>query len=346
MLCWAVGAVLLVTGCKPKVEGGGNNGVGGIGGSQGTGGDGGSSTTSTSTTGVSCPDTELVLPQEACTPSAPSCHTATNACFAVKEHAGAPIFGMRVTQLDVTKPSGLTKESAPIVSAVLDGGLYPYQPECGVDGDNTFNWLLAFDRTTNKLTTGTSPYLKPPVGAYSFDVGGVFPGVDTTLSLDPATMDLSFEGTCAFQSSPADVILRMFLTGPADSFLLPIDDLRVSGSLSADHNCIGTYDLHPSGSGAECWQPGYANGGVVRGMISLAKADQVPIPSLKNTLCVLLVGEGDDNNVLHRCVKDGNGGFTAKGDACLATGGPATPDCADALFFEASFAASGVEISP
>ena len=69
----------------------------------------------------------------------------------------------------------------------------------------------------------------------------------------------------------------------------------------------------------------------------LRAADDFHIESLKKTLCAFLVKEPTvkDAQGVHHCMKDAAGEVTNLGDACIATGGPATPDCADAMFFEA-----------
>ena len=91
----------------------------------------------------------------------------------------------------------------------------------------------------------------------------------------------------------------------------------------------------------------FQDGGRMSALISLEAADNAPIVQLKESLCALLTGgptmmDAQGNKL---CQRDGAGKIVAKGDACLSTLGAATADCADAVFFNADFAASGVDVS-
>src|SRR5262245_23432706 len=106
----------LVAACGGTVGGSGQGGTGGgsagAGGSTGTGtstssaGSGGS--TDTSTGGVvkgSCAGPEPALPPADCTPAAPECNAATNACVALHEAGAASSFHFRIAQLDMSAPA-------------------------------------------------------------------------------------------------------------------------------------------------------------------------------------------------------------------------------------------------
>ncbi len=337
------------TGGNTVGTGGSTTGVGGTtmgtttptGGTAGTGGVGG-----TTVTGGGCAGVEPVLPETACAPGAAVCHAATNACLATKEFAGSPSFDMRIAQLTISKPDAFTAAKNPVVAGVLGKGVTPGLPDCNLNGNGTFSWLLSFDLASTKLRTGTALFADSPALSYTFSAGSVPGGLGTNLPVDPAILNLVFDADgCQFQSVGGGTTIQIFLSGAADSVLLPLVSLAVAGQVSPEHNCIGAYDAAALDPGNQCLPPTFTNAGSIAALIPLAAADEAAVQSLKQTLCVLLTGQNDGDPTMKRCPKDAAGVITAKGDACLATGGPATPDCADALSFKADFAASGVDIT-
>jgi len=334
------------TGGNTVGMGGSTTGVGGTtmgtttptGGTAGTGG--------TTAMGGGCAGVEPVLPETACAPGAAICHATTNACLATKEFAGSPSFDMRIAQLTITKPDALTAAKNPVVAGILAKGVTPGLPECNLDGGGTFSWLLSFDLASTKLRTGTALFAESPALSYTFSAGSVPGGLGTSLPVDPAILNLVFDADgCQFQSVGGGTTIQIFLSGTAESVLLPLVNLAVAGHVSPEHNCIGTYDAAALDPASQCLPPAFTNDGSIAALIPLAAADEAAIQSLKKTVCAQLVGQDDGDPMMKRCPKDAAGVITAKGDACLATGGPATPDCADALFFKADFAASGVDVT-
>lgn len=306
-----------------------------------TGGTGG-----TTVTGPTCAGTEPVLPNTPCTPDAPLCHANSNACLATKEFGGASSFDMRISQLAITKPDALTAAKNPVVAGILADSVAPDLVDCYLTGSGTFSWLLSFDLANGKLRTGTAQFNNSPSTSYAFGVGSVPGGAGVDFPVDPATLNVVLDASgCQFQSSGGGTTIQIFLSDASNYVLLPLMNLAVAGQVSPEHNCIGSYNAAALDPANQCLPEEFTNGGSIAAVLPLAAADQVAITSLKQSLCVLLTGESDNDITLKRCPKDAAGVITVKGDACVATGGPATPDCADALFFKADFAASGVDVT-
>jgi len=346
--------------------GGGGGGGGGDGGSAtggSAGGTGGTTTGSGGTTmgtttptggtggttamGGGCAGVEPVLPETACAPGAAVCHAATNACLATKEFAGSPSFDMRISQLTITKPDGLTEAKNPVVAGILSDDVTPNLPECNLLGNGTFSWLLSFDLANSKLRTGTATFNAGPNLPYSFSAGSVPGGLGVDFPLAPAILNLVLDADgCQFQSIGGGTTIQIFLSSEQEYVLLPLVSVAVAGHVSPEHNCIGAYDVASLDPANSCLPPTFKNDGSIAALIPLAAADEAAILSLKQSMCVLLTGQNDGDPTLKRCPKDpATGIITVQGDACLATGGPATPDCADALFFKSDFAASGVDVT-
>jgi len=335
---------IFVWGCKGSVDEP-SNGVGGTGGAGGSTGPGTTSSSGTMTgSGGACAGVEPVLASNACAPTDASCHSATNACFAQVEYGGAKDFGMRIVHIRASKPDMFTEATFPVIAGIFDQTLAPSLPQCQIKGEGNSAWLLHFDLWTGKLTVGSAAFVGSGSSALKFDASSAVGGFGVDFPMAPATVDVAVDGDCQFQSSPAEVTLRIFLTSPADYFLIPLVQATISGQLSPAHNCIGAVDPG-TGDPDSCWSE-YKDGGSISGLIPLRAADDFHIVSLKRTLCSFLVNESNvlDDNYVHHCLKDAAGEVMNKGDACIATGGPATPDCADAMFFEAQFTAAGADV--
>lgn len=339
---WAA-ATAAVIGCGGVTEipggDGGQNG-GPTGGGGGSGGSGGATTTSTPTfpPGV-CAGVDPGIPPSPCTPLSPKCNLDTNPCLALHEMAAAPQFDLRVARFDVLAPPGLAN---PVTAPLLASAAVPSAPECHQGGDGLFSWILSFDSDAGTFTTGTA--LPQEDMFVPFTMANLtLEGEDSPISVAPAQGPLSLDASCGFSAGPVDVNLFVFIDPTGSGVLLPFRQLQVSGVVSQGHNCIGTYidnGCEP-GSGSS-----FEPGAKATALISLADADNFVVSPLAQSVCVLLTSDPGDGGLPKRCAKDANGAILAKGDACLATGGPATPDCADALFFEADLAANAVLVAP
>lgn len=314
---------------------------------------GGGTTTPTTTSpgsGSECSDpTDVGLPASACTPSAAACGTATSACIATADADGAASFGLRMAQITLSKPAALTHG---VVKSVFQSAVGQGLQQCNLDGSATFNWLLAFDTAAGTLTTGGAKPVNDPFGGYSF--------VDETITLGggsfavaPLTVAAPVAAACGLTSAAGDVLMPFY--GNTDGNMLTIFPLRalrfVATQISPDHNCIGSFNagaLQPeSGCAADEAHPAFVDGGQFESFITLEDADAVPVPTLNQSMCVLLSdnasawGTGGSGAT---CKRDANGAILFQGDWCSATNQPATAGCADALRFAGSFAASGTTI--
>ena len=95
---------------------------------------------------------------------------------------------------------------------------------------------------SGRITTGGAAPLASPSGPFTFIDKAVVLG-GATLLVTPVTVEASLAG-CSIDSAPANVTLPVYLDAMGASALyLPFRNLRFqSGTFSADHSCIGSYD--------------------------------------------------------------------------------------------------------
>jgi hypothetical protein len=327
----------------------------------GSGGAGGSNPTTTSADGTStatgstgsgaCQGNNVGLGMTPCTPSDPVCESQLSECISIQNNVGAAKFGLRVADLAITKPVGLTKG---LISGVFKGGVPLNLPKCNLDGGGTFSWLFQFDTTAGTLKTGGAKPADDPTAGYAF-VDAMVTLQGKTIHVAPITIASPIGAGCAFSPSPAasDLILPIYLDVMAqDAIYLPMQKFQLSGGqVSKDHNCIGKYNAEGLDPATSCVpdpaHPGFLDGGQIDGIIDLEAADAIPVAKIGQTLCVILSGDpltyGDGGSPLAKCKRVG-GQIALQGDWCAATNQPATGACHDALVFSAPFAASGVKI--
>ncbi len=129
--------------------------------------------------------------------------------------------------------------------------------------------------------------------------------------------------------------------------LLPLSAARIStGVVSSSHDCIGKYNgaaLEAQSCVVDDTHPAFINGGSVDGYILLEEADKIPVPTLNETLCVLLGGEVDTSKAPKACKRTANGLITFAGDWCSTTN--AAGGCRDSVALKADFAAASVKIN-
>lgn len=274
--------------------------------------------------------------------------SATSLCLPYQDAAGADVFGLRMSQLTLTKPLALT---VGIVKTVIQGGMLPKQPACGLFGQATFNWLLKFDANAGTITTGGALPVANPAAGYSF-VDAMYVSGGVTFHAKPITLTAPLAG-CDFTSSAGDLVMPIYLDGGGvQAVLLPLHQVVFhDGQVSQDHNCIGQYNaanLDPANNCLSDGQnPTYIEGAQVDGLITLEESDSVIIAALNESLCVLLSGDAQtfgDGGSPNKC-KRVNGKIVYQGDWCAATNQAASGACHDAVQFSGSFAAGGVEIN-
>ena len=136
--------------------------------------------------------------------------------------------------------------------------------------------------------------------------------------------------------------------GATSGFALPLHALALSGQLSGDQNCVGSYNatgLVPPDCSPDTSHPAFLNAGTVHAYIALEDADFAIISALNQSLCVLLSGNPGlygDGGSPNKC-KRSSGAIVFTGDYCSSTGMPG--GCADSMEFSGTFAASSVTIN-
>jgi hypothetical protein len=312
-------------------------------GSSSGGSDTGGSTTTSSSTGVS----EPCEPKAAC-PSP----TAARDCLGLVDNTGKTKFGLRMSELTVTTPVELATGA---VLNIIDGAVELNEMPCYLTGSGTFSWLIQFDTTAGTIMTGGAKPVTDPTKGYSFDTemsgGFSLAPVTITAKPDPST------GVFAAATGKS-LIVPIFLDATGTSVvLLPLQAARLKmGTLSADQNCIGSFNAAKLEPANNCLPiPGGASqfipGGELDGFITLDDADNVSISALQESLCVLLSGNammygmtamGSSEAV---CTRDANNKVIFQGNWCSTKNAPAADGCADAVQLGASFAASSVLIN-
>jgi hypothetical protein len=292
---------------------------------------------------------------ESCTAPNPACPTSpcngSSPCLAMADNTGNPVDDMRLRKLNVTAPPALAL--AFIQASVIDQGVN-LKSYCGEGGDGSFSWLVRFDPTNGKVTTGGAPPTDDP-----FHVGYCFVNATVNgLQVKPVTVNVT-QGSDGTWSS--DVIEKLnvpiYVHGdPQNVVVLPISQARVQGvGLSKDGNCIGTYNpdgvTSPQGATSTCLDQDpsscqrWHTAGSLGGYITLKEAEGVYVADLGKTLCVLLTQGAATTNGGKDCATDANGDVTAAGDFCSTTDSPASGSCHDSFWLAATFAASAALIT-
>ncbi len=175
------------------------------------------------------------------------------------------------------------------------------------------------------------------------------------LDVVPVDMPLSFvgeSGSFTAQNGPAGYLPLYFDAGGTQVVILPLHELRVTGTLSTDRRCIGAYDPQDLSVADDCVgdrdHRGYVNGGTIDGYLLLEEADSIVAGPFGQSLCVLLTGDtdqyGDGATPIARCKRDADGHILFPGDWCSTTN--TEGKCRDAVQLLTSFAASAVPLLP
>lgn len=287
------------------------------------------------------------LPADKCSPGA-SCPGSTSECLALADYEGQKVFTLRMADLTLTAPPSL---SAGTVSTIVKSGVTLNLPACNLGGTGNFSWLLQFDTATGKLKTGGAKPTKTPDLGYSF--------VDETIGafkIAPLETDAPIMGGKFATTMGADLTIPIYLDIDAKTVvLLPIHAAKLSGTISADNNCIGKYNSKGLLPADNCLStkeiPAFigADGkadsdGTLDGYITLDEADKVEIDALQQSLCVVLSGDSTvfgDGGTPKKCKRDAGGKIVFEGDWCAATN---DATCKDSVKLKANFAASAVKL--
>lgn len=296
------------------------------------------------TTGGATPTCELTA----------ACVTADKTCVAIVDNAGKKQFGLRMSQILISKPATLGPDK--FVGKTVAGGVSWKRPDCYLTGDaegGTFSWLLHFDVDSNMVCTGGA---KPPAKAedgYSFVNEMVMSG-GQMFDIKPIKFSSPDLASGKFSVAPADAqdIIVPIYTAEGEPILLPLRKARIlEGTLSSNNNCVGSFN----GSGLDPFnncgpfpaenQFSFNNAGKLEGFITLEDADNIIVDLANASLCALLTEDGDGATPISKCKRDAMAAITYKGDWCSMTNAAADGTCADSVQLAADFAASAVTIN-
>lgn len=313
----------------------------GGGGETGSGGAGGGSSTSVSTsTSTSASVSTSVSSGSAagsCAPTDAACTKVQSDCVALVDNKEQAKFSLRMAHLGVEKPAAL---ASPLVKTFVENGVGLNLAKCNVNGGGTFNLLMQFDTTAKTLTVGGAKPVTDPTKGYSF--------VTTTVGgndIKPVTVDVTIGADGVFtQAKGIDIVLPIYLSPTAmePAVLLPIQQAKLSGTLTDSNNCIGKFD--PSQLTPKVCTGGkpYTDAADLDGHITLEQADTVILKDLGNqSLCVLLSGDPTtygDGAMPNKCKRTADK-INFQGDWCNATNDTA---CADSVKLTGKLAASAV----
>jgi hypothetical protein len=281
-------------------------------------------------------------------PGAKGCPLA-QPCLATHENASAQRFGLRIAEIVVRSPTALGVATG--AGRLFQSSVTPSRNECnfGDHGDGLTAWLLRFDLTQLTLTLGGAAGVPAPTTGFTFFDAMVTQG-GTSYHVAPVTLPLTENADGSFgTATPADVDLPVFFVDPTTPTVLPLHSLSIAGTVSASHDCIGSYDPANFDPTHSC-RPTTPNeffrhGGHLQAYLSLEQADTIDVGGANETLCAELAGVPGafNRSPIARCSRT-NGVIDFKGDWCAATNGPATSTCADAVHATADFAASAEAI--
>jgi hypothetical protein len=277
-----------------------------------------------------------------CTPDMTVCPAISPECLALVDNTGLDPFTLRLSQLSVTRPAVLAQE---VMYNIIGLGVNLNLDQCNVSGQGTFCWLMQFDTSAGTLKTGGALPKPDPTDGYCFQY-------DAANDIAPITIDSPIDAQGHFEAGPISYIsVPIYLDMQAsDMVRLPLHNVTFRGTVSADHNCIGSFNalgLEPLNNCKPDLDEGiefFVNGATLEGYIGLEEADTVIVDVLNQSLCVVLSGSpntyGDGGDPMH-CARDG-GSIRFQGDWCSSTN--AADGCRDAMRLAGDLAASAVEL--
>jgi hypothetical protein len=278
-----------------------------------------------------------------CALTNPICTSVASDCVALHDNKAAAKFGLRMAQLTIEQPAVLATGT---VAKTVAEGLRMNLPQCYLNGTGDFSWLLEFDTAAGTLRTGGAFPTTDPLKGYCFADMAV-----GTFQIEPTVVPTTLMDG-AFTAEVDTLVVPIF-RDVGDPITLPLQKVRLFDSrVSADNNCIGKHnpDIDPNNFCLPSDEhPAFLDGGKLSAYLTLEEADEVVVPELDKSLCLLLAGT--DNQYAsggspNKCKRnDADGKILLKGDWCIATNSAATADCADAFVLSASYTASAVEIT-
>lgn len=296
-----------------------------------------------------------------CVPTAESCFAAGpqgpgSECLALHDNTGADEVTLRVRGLKNTGPPALVQSF--FFDSVLRPAFTINQPECLQTGEDRWNWLFALDFTTMMARTGGGPpqsIIGPPKDGNCFD-DFVASGINVRASEAPFTAVENADGTrdieMVFGTAEEPAALAIYIDQTLDNFsLLPTIRIQYNFTLSADGNCVGSFDASNISPTSGCSPvsgeiPWNITDGSFDGIITVELADEVRIDTLDQSLCVLLTQDTArwKNPETGKCA--GSPGFMAsgglpEGDWCSDN----TSNCTDSWRLQGNMALAGFKIN-
>jgi hypothetical protein len=278
------------------------------------------------------------------------CTVADRDCLALADNTGAAQFGLRMSQIVISKPATLA--AGTFTGDIVGDGVSIEKPACFLSGQGTFSWLLYFDTAKNTLCTGGAKPVTNPEDGYTFVKETISQG-GQDFSIAPIEVPVDLSAAAIDSMTPLDVVVPVY-TDTMDLtqvVLLPLKKARLFDvQLSEDHNCMGSFNaqgLDPYNGCLPYPKEGqftFKNGGKIEGYITLEDADSVIVELAGASLCKLLAGEGD-GKMPEKCKRDANGKILFEGDWCDATNAAADATCKDAVKLSAEFSASAVKVN-
>ncbi|UQA57960.1 hypothetical protein [Polyangium aurulentum] len=278
------------------------------------------------------------------------CEVVDRDCLALFDNKDAKQFGLRMSQIVVSKPDSLA--AATFVGKIVGGGVAYDKKECFLNGQGTFSWLLYADAEKGTICTGGAKPVTSPDEGYTFVKETITQG-GKDFNVAPIEVPVDLSAPKIDSMTPLDVIVPVY-TDPMDLtkvVLLPLKKARIfDAELSADHNCMGTFNAAELDPLNNCYpypeenQFTFTTGGKLEGYITLEDADSVIVDLAGASLCKLITNQGNGEKP-DKCARDANGKITYKGDWCDATNAAADATCADAVKLSAEFAASAVKVN-
>jgi hypothetical protein len=280
----------------------------------------------------------------ACAPKDPACPALSikSDCLALVDNSGKDRFVLRLAQLSVTAPKALTTK---LVRNIVGDGVNLNLKACNIQsGKGTFNLITEFDVKSGKLKTGGAKYEAKPENGYCYVV-------DQAKGVVPVEVNAKFDGNKFSTDTIKKMVLPIYIdeTPTSKVVYLPLSEARLSeGTISADHNCIGSFNATKLDPYNNCLPDDmvdyFTNAAKLDGYVTLEEADAVVVDQASQTLCVLLSGDPDkygEGASTKKCKRNA-GKIVLEGDWCSTSN--SAGGCKDAMRLTAELAASAVKL--
>jgi len=259
-----------------------------------------------------------------------TCPIDTPCMATVKQSSPRSVY--RIGRLRLWKPDALLS----LASSLFDPKV---AARCANGGTEELSWLLAVDRRSNTLTTGSS---RPSTDGRTFQFVDEATSSDAATCLGvpappvriaPARAPIAMTGT-GFAAAPMPALDIAIYDASGLPTVLPLREVSIRVPSTPDPSCIGSWN-------PKFWCDGdflgWTTGGAIVAKITAEEADRVLIrPAGCQSLCAILVNDftKTDGKV---CKRGPDGKVPEIGDSCAGGTG-----CKNAFTLSATFGAYGV----